>query len=76
MKTFTLNNGVSIPALGLGTYKMGKTDKEVYDSVRTALDAGYRHIDTAAFYKNETPIGKAIRDSGIAREDIFVTTKL
>lgn len=76
MKTFTLNNGVSIPALGLGTYKMGKTDKEVYDSVRTALDAGYRHIDTAAFYKNEIPIGKAIRDSGIAREDIFVTTKL
>lgn len=62
--------------LGLGTYKIGKTDKEVYNAVRTALDLGYRHIDTATLYQNEAPIGKAIRKSGIPREDIFVTTKL
>lgn len=76
MKTFPLNNGVEIPVLGLGTYRIGKSEDEVYNAIRTALDAGYRHIDTAAFYENERPIGKAIFQSGIAREEIFVTTKL
>lgn len=76
MEYTLLNNGIKIPMLGLGTYKIGKTDKEVYNAVRTALDLGYRHIDTATLYQNEAPIGKAIRKSGIPREDIFVTTKL
>ncbi|MGI6048474.1 MAG: Glyoxal reductase [Firmicutes bacterium ADurb.Bin419] len=71
-----LNNGVKVPMLGLGTYRIGKTDNDVYNAIRTALDVGYRHIDTATLYANEAPIGKAIRESGIPREDIFVTTKL
>ena len=71
-----LNNGVKIPMLGLGTYRIGRTDDDVYNAIRTALDMGYRHIDTATLYENEAPIGKAIRESGIPREDIFVTTKL
>ena len=76
MKTFRLNNGIEIPALGLGTYKIGRTHEDVYNAVRTALDLGYRHIDTATLYINEKPIGNAIRESGIPREDIFITTKL
>lgn len=76
MKTIKLNNGVTIPTIGLGTYKIGLNDNEVYNAVRTALDNGYRHIDTATLYQNEVPIGKAIRESGISREEIFVTTKL
>ena len=71
-----LNNGVKIPMLGLGTYRIGRTDDDVYNAIRTALDMGYRHIDTATLYENEAPIGKAIRESGIPREDIFVATKL
>jgi len=76
MKTIKLNNGVTIPTIGLGTYKIGLNDDDVYRAVRCALDNGYRHIDTATLYQNEIPIGKAIRESGIAREEIFVTTKL
>lgn len=76
MQTIHLNNGVLIPLLGLGTYRLGGSDQDSYRAVRTALDAGYRHIDTAAFYFNEKPVGKAIRESGIPRADIFVTTKL
>lgn len=76
MLTIKLNNGVEIPATGLGTYRLGRTDEETYRAVRTALDAGYRHIDTATLYANERPVGRAIRESGLAREDIFVTTKL
>ncbi|MDD4776843.1 MAG: aldo/keto reductase [Fermentimonas sp.] len=75
-KKFLLNNDVSIPSIGLGTYKIGLTDDDSYRAVRTALDNGYRHIDTATLYQNEKPVGKAIRESGIPREDIFVTTKL
>lgn len=75
-KKFLLNNDVSIPAIGLGTYKIGLTDNDTYRAVRTALDNGYRHIDTATLYENEKPVGKAIRESGIPREEIFVTTKL
>ena len=76
MKHLTLNNGVSIPQLGLGTYRIGSSEESVYNAVRSAIDQGYRHIDTAAFYQNEAPIGKAIRDSGISRDNLFVTTKL
>src|SRR5690606_15568035 len=75
-KKILLNNDVSIPVIGLGTYKIGMNDDETYRAVRTALDKGYRHIDTATLYMNEKPVGKAIRESGILREDIFVTTKL
>lgn len=76
MEYTLLNNGIEIPMLGLGTYRIGRTDEDVYNAIRTALDVGYRHIDTATLYVNEAPIGKAIRESGIPREDIFVTTKL
>ena len=71
---FTLANGVSIPKLGLGTWRI--TDAEVGQVVRDALAAGYRHIDTAQAYANERGVGEALRASGIAREDLFVTTKL
>lgn len=73
--TYTLNNGVSIPIIGLGTFQTPE-GKEVEDSVRWALDIGYRHIDTASFYENEDGVGKAIADSGVNREDIFLTTKV
>ncbi len=76
MKKVKLNNGVEIPMIGLGTYKIGRTDEEVYNAVRNALEIGYRHIDTATLYMNEKPVGKAIRESEIPREEIFVTTKL
>lgn len=76
MKHIKLNNGLNMPMLGLGTYKIGWTDVEVYNAIRTAIDLGYRHIDTATLYKNEASIGKAIRDSGVPREVLFVTTKV
>lgn len=69
-----LHNGVKIPQLGLGVYKVPAD--EAYDNVKTALELGYRHIDTASFYENEEGVGAAIRDSGIPREEIFVTTKV
>lgn len=75
MKTYTMNNGLTIPAVGFGTYQ-SKDGEEVYNAVRTALDAGYRHIDTATLYQNEESIGRAIKDSGIPREELFITTKL
>ena len=71
----TLNNGVKMPKVGLGTYLI-PDGSQVSDAVTWALDSGYRHIDTAAYYGNEAGIGRAIRDSGISRQDIFVTTKL
>ncbi|GLI55296.1 glyoxal reductase [Propionigenium maris DSM 9537] len=74
MEKVKLNNGVEIPIVGLGTFKA--KGEEVYNSVRVALREGYRHIDTAAAYKNEEEVGRAIRDSGIPREEIFITTKL
>ncbi|NLI74631.1 MAG: aldo/keto reductase [Euryarchaeota archaeon] len=69
-----LNNGVKMPILGLGTYKMEPelTKRSVLD----ALSLGYRHIDTASFYRNEAEVGEAIRDSSINRDDIFITTKV
>lgn len=73
--SFKLNNGIEIPSLGLGTY-LSKPGSEVYNAVRYALDIGYRHIDTAAFYNNEEDIGQAVRDSKIPRDNIFITTKV
>ncbi|HEX2866412.1 MAG TPA: aldo/keto reductase [Ignavibacteriales bacterium] len=70
-----LNNGVDIPYFGLGVY-LSPPGEETYNAVRWALEAGYRHIDTAAFYKNEHDVGRAVKDSHIPREEIFVTTKL
>jgi methylglyoxal/glyoxal reductase len=70
-----LNNGVKMPWLGFGVF-LSPVGEETYDSVRWALDAGYRHIDTATIYENEEDVGKAIRESGVPREEIFVTTKV
>ena len=75
MTTITLNDGNKIPAVGFGVFLI-PTDGPTYDAVRTALDAGYRHIDTAAAYFNEADVGRAVRDSGIPREEIFITSKL
>ena len=75
MKAYPLNNGVSIPVLGFGTWK-AENGEVAYQAVLEALKAGYRHIDTAAIYKNEESVGRAIRDSGVPRQEIFVTTKL
>jgi diketogulonate reductase-like aldo/keto reductase len=71
---FRLNNGVQMPALGLGTYKL--VGGQAYDPIKTALDLGYRHIDTASFYENETEVGRAVRDSGVPREEVFITSKV
>jgi 2,5-diketo-D-gluconate reductase A len=70
----TIADGVEMPLLGLGTWQA--SDQEAYDAVRTALDLGYRLIDTATMYGNEAAVGRAVRDSGLAREEVFVTTKL
>src|SRR5690625_757877 len=69
-----LANDISIPQMGLDVYKVSQ--EEIYDTVRSALDLGYRHIDTASFYGNEEGVGQAIKDSGIPRDDIFITTKV
>lgn len=74
-ETYKLYNGIEIPKLGLGTWQT-PDGEAAYNSVRWALEAGYRHIDTAMAYGNEESVGKAIKDSGVKREDIFVTTKL
>lgn len=73
--TYTLYNGVKIPQIGFGTWQSADGD-EAYHAVLAALNAGYRHIDTAAAYGNEESVGQAIKDSGVPREDLFVTTKL
>ncbi|MBD0420290.1 aldo/keto reductase [Streptomyces sp. TRM S81-3] len=72
--TVTLNNGVEIPQLGFGVFQV--PDEETTAAVASALGAGYRSIDTAAIYGNEAGVGKALATSGIAREDLFITTKL
>ena len=72
--TLSLNNGVQMPALGFGVFQ---TPPDVTaDAVRTALQTGYRLIDTAAAYGNEREVGQAIRDSGLAREEVFIETKV
>ena len=70
-----MNDGNYIPQFGLGVY-LAKRGRECRKAVRWALNAGYRHIDTASSYGNEKDVGKAVRDSGIRREEIFITTKL
>ncbi len=74
MEYVTLNNGVTMPKLGFGVYQISREECE--RCVREALDIGYRHIDTAQAYFNETEVGKAVRGSGIAREEIFITSKV
>ncbi|MCC6838645.1 MAG: aldo/keto reductase [Flavobacteriales bacterium] len=71
---FTLNNGVEIPAIGFGVFQTPPA--ETTRAVETALQVGYRHVDTAAAYGNEREVGEGIRRSGIAREDIFIETKV
>ena len=71
---FTLSNGVKMPKIGLGTYKLASED--TYSTILEALKIGVRHFDTAIIYRNEKSIGEAIRDSGVLREDIFITSKL
>jgi 2,5-diketo-D-gluconate reductase A len=66
-------DGVSIPLIGFGTWELSRDD--AYSGVRAALDIGYRHIDTATAYENEDSVGAAVRDSGLDREDVFITTK-
>ncbi|MFC9946287.1 aldo/keto reductase [Streptomyces pratensis] len=72
--TITLNNGLEMPQLGFGVWQV--PDDEATTAVATALEAGYRSIDTAAIYGNEAGTGKAVAASGVAREDLFLTTKL
>jgi diketogulonate reductase-like aldo/keto reductase len=74
MEILTLNNGVQMPALGLGVFQT--PPDETRDAVRAALDAGYRHIDTAAAYGNEREVGDAVKASGLARDEVFVETKI
>ncbi|MDD6384901.1 MAG: aldo/keto reductase [Streptococcus hyointestinalis] len=73
-ETYTLNNGIAIPKIGLGTWEI-ENDKAA-QAVRDAIAIGYRHIDTAEGYNNEAGVGEGIRTSGISRKELFVTTKL
>lgn len=73
-RTVTLNSGYEMPIMGLGTYSL--SDEECYNSVMALLEAGGRLIDTAYMYHNEAGVGRAVRESGIPREEIFVITKL
>jgi 2,5-diketo-D-gluconate reductase A len=72
--TITLNNGVEIPQLGFGVFQI--PPDQTAEATRTALEVGYRHIDTAQMYGNEKGVGEAVRNSGIPREEVFVTSKL
>jgi 2,5-diketo-D-gluconate reductase A len=72
--TVTLNNGVEMPVLGFGVFQIPPDETE--QAVTTALEVGYRQIDTAAAYQNEEGVGRAVRSSGVAREELFITTKL
>jgi len=74
VETITLNNGVEMPALGFGVFQT--PPDETRDAVRAALDAGYRHIDTAAAYGNERQVGEAVRNSGLDRQEVFLETKI
>lgn len=73
---FKLNNGHHVPAVGLGTFQGDSGNSQVKEAVKLALKLGYRHIDGANAYGNEKEIGEAIKESGIPREEIFVTSKL
>lgn len=71
--TYTLSNGVEIPIIGFGTWQ---NIEQAESATAAAIKAGYRHIDTAAVYENEEPVAKAIHESGVSREELFITTKL
>jgi diketogulonate reductase-like aldo/keto reductase len=73
-ENYTLANGVEIPKLGLGTWFID--DDKAADAVKAAIEIGYRNIDTAQAYGNERGVGEGIRTSGVAREELFVSTKL
>lgn len=75
MKNVKLANGIEMPILGFGVFQIPE-EKDCIQAVTDALEVGYRHIDTAASYMNERAVGSALRDSGIARQDLFITTKL
>jgi 2,5-diketo-D-gluconate reductase A len=74
ISSVTLGPGVEMPLLGFGTWQI--RGAAAYDAVRDALEAGYRHIDTATMYGNEAEVGRALADSGVPRDEVFVTTKL
>ena len=74
LNTFVLNTGAAMPALGFGTYQLD--GEELRDALRCAIAAGYRHIDTAAGYENEHVVAAAIAESGLPRDDFFLTSKL
>jgi 2,5-diketo-D-gluconate reductase A len=74
LPTITLNNGVTIPQIGFGVFQV--PDSATTEAVRHALDAGYRSIDTAALYRNERSVGRAVAESGIPRDELFITTKV
>ncbi len=69
-----LGRGVAIPMVGFGTWRL--RGQQAYEAIRFALETGYRHIDTATMYRNETEVGRAVHDSGLDRHDVFITTKL
>jgi len=73
--TFRLNNGVEMPYFGLGVY-LSKDGQEVINAIKWAVEAGYRHIDTASVYKNEEGVGEGVKQCGVAREDLFVVSKV
>ena len=69
-----LGNGIAMPMVGFGTWQLN--GQRAYEAIRYALQVGYRHIDTATMYRNEEEVGRAVRDSGLDRGDVFITTKL
>jgi 2,5-diketo-D-gluconate reductase A len=73
-QTVNLPGGTALPLIGFGTWELGS--RTAYESVRAALEIGYRHIDTATLYRNESDVGRAVQDSGLDREQVFITTKL
>ncbi|TDL33088.1 aldo/keto reductase [Jeotgalibacillus sp. S-D1] len=75
MNTITLNNGLEMPQIGLGVWQV-EDGKVAADSVRKAIETGYRSIDTAAIYQNEKGVGQGIKESGVPREELFITTKV
>lgn len=75
MEYMKLSNGVEMPAIGFGVFR-AESGEETVNAVKWALEAGYRHIDTACVYKNEESVGQGMKESGVAREDIFLTTKV
>jgi len=72
--TVSVGDGHEMPLLGFGTWQL--PGKQAYEPVRVALETGYRHLDTATMYRNESEVGRALQDSGVPREEVFVTTKL